>query len=59
MTTPCIKKCRLLGKVEHHIDMCFRRPVFASARRLSPDKLATGKQELKKLLEIDVIQPSN
>ena len=59
VTTPCIKKCRLLGKVEHHIDTRFRRPVFARARRLSPDKLAVAKKEFKKLLEMDIIQPSN
>ena len=59
VTTPCIKKCRLLGKVEHHIDTRCRRPVFARARRLSPDKLAAAKDEFNKLLEMDVIQPSN
>ena len=56
VTTPCIKKCHLLGKVEHHIETRCRRPVFARAR-LSPDKLATAKEEFKKLLEMDVIQP--
>ena len=59
VTTPCIKKCRLLGKVEHHIDTRSRRPAFVCARRLSPDKLAAAKKEFKKLLEMDVIQPSN
>ena len=59
VTTPCIQKCRLLGKVEHHIDTRCRRPVFSRARRLSPDKLAAAKEEFKKLLEMDVIQPSN
>ena len=60
VTTPCIKKCRLLGKVEHHIDTRYRRLVFArGARRLSPDKLAAAKKEFNKLLEMDVIQPSN
>ena len=59
VTTPCIKKCRLLGKVEHHIDTRCRRPVFARARRLSPDKLAAAKDEFNKLLEMDIIQPSN
>ena len=44
MTTPCIKKCRLLGKVENHIDTRCRRPVFARARRLSLDKLAAAKE---------------
>ena len=58
VTTPCIKKCWLLGKVEH-IDTRCRRPVFAPARRLSPDKLAVAKEEFKKLQEMDVIQPSN
>ena len=59
-TIPCIKKRRLLGKVEHHIDTRCRRPLFARARRrLSPDKLAAAKKEFKKLLEMDVIQPSN
>ena len=43
VTTPFIKKCRLLGKVEHHIDTRCRRTVFARARRLSPDKLAAAK----------------
>ena len=59
VTTPCIKKCRLLGKVEHHIDTRCCRPVFARARRLSLDKLAAAKDEFNKLLEMDVIQPSN
>ena len=60
VTTPCIQKCRLLGKVEHHIDTRCRRPVFARARRLSPDKFfAAAKKEFNKLLEMDVIQPSN
>ena len=59
VTTPCINKCRLLGKVDHHIDARCRRPVFVRTRRLSPDKLAAAKKEFKKLLEIDVIQPSN
>ena len=38
VTIPCIRKCRLKGKVEHHIDTRFSRPVFARARRFSPDK---------------------
>ena len=59
VTTPCVKKYRLLGKVEHHTDTRCRRPVFVRARRLSPDKLAAAKKEFKKLLETDVIQPSN
>ena len=59
VTTPCINRCRLLGKVEHHIDTRCRRPVFARARRLSPDILAAAKDEFNKLLEMDVIQPSN
>ena len=29
ITTPCIKSCRLQGKVEHHIDTGGSRPVFA------------------------------
>ena len=33
--------------------------MFARARRLSPDKLAAAKDEFNKLLEMDVIQPSN
>ena len=53
VTTPCIKKCRLLGKVDNHIDTRCRRPVFARARRLSPDKLAAAKKEFNKLLEMD------
>ena len=59
VTTPCIKKCRLLGKVEHHIDTRCPRPVFARAHRLSLDLLAAAKDEFNKLLEMDVIQPSN
>ena len=59
VTTPCTNKCRLLGKVEHHFDTRCRRPVFALARHLSPDKLSTAKEEFKKLLEMDAIQPSN
>ena len=59
VTTRCIKKCLLLGKVEHHIDRRCRRPLIARARRLSPDKLAAAKKEFNKLLEMDVVQPSN
>ena len=59
ITTPCIKKCRLQGKVKHHIDTRCSRPVFARARRLSPDKLAVAKEEFRKLLEMDIIQPSS
>ena len=43
ITTPCIKRCRLQGKVEHHIDTHGSRPVFARARRLAPDNLAVAK----------------
>ena len=43
ITTQCIKRCRLQGKVEHHIDNHGSRPVFARARRLAPDKLAVAK----------------
>ena len=43
VTVPCIKICRLQGKVEHQIDTRCHRPVFARARRLSPEKLAVAK----------------
>ena len=33
--------------------------MFARARRLSPDKLAVAKEEFRKLLEMDIIQPSS
>ena len=59
ITTPCIKKCRLQGMVKHYIDTRCSRPVFARARRLSPDKLAVAKEEFRKLLEMDIIQPSS
>ena len=59
VTTPCIRKCRLQGKVEHHIDTRFSRPVFAHARRLSPDKLSVAKEEFQKLLDMNIIRPSN
>ena len=45
ITTPCIKRCRLQGKVEHHIDTRGSCPVFARARRLAPDKLALAVSE--------------
>ena len=59
VTVPCIKKCRLQGKVEHHIDTRCSRPVFARPRRLSPDKLSVAKEEFQKLLEMNIIRPSN
>ena len=48
VTVPCIKKCRLQGKVEHHIDTRCSRPVYARPRRLSPDKLSGAKEEFQK-----------
>ena len=59
VTLPCIKKCRLQGKVEHHIDTRCDRPVFARPRRLSPDKHSVAKEEIQKLLEMNIIRPSN
>ena len=59
VTVPCIKKCRLQGKVEHQIDTCGHRLVFARARRLSPEKLAVAKEEFKKLMEMNIIRQSN
>ena len=59
VTVPCIKKCRLQGKVEHHIDTRCSRPVFARPRRLSPDKLSVAKEEFKKLFGMNIIRPSN
>ena len=56
VTTRCIEKFRLLGKVEHHIDRRCRRPLFARARRLSPDKLAAAKKEFNKLLELELVE---
>ena len=58
VTVPCIKKCRLQGKVEHHIDTRCDRPGFARPRRISPDKLSVAKEEFQKLLEINIIRPS-
>ena len=57
--TPCIKKCRLMGKVEHNIDTGGSLPVFARARRLAPDKLAVAKAEFDKLLDMNIVRPSN
>ena len=59
VTVPCIKKCRLQGKVEHHIDTRCSRPVFARPRRLSPDKRSVAKEEFQTLLEMNIIRPSN
>ena len=59
VTVPCIKKCRLQGKVEHHIDTRCSRPVYARPRRLSPDKLSVAKEEFQKLLDMNIIRPSN
>ena len=59
VTLPCIKKCRLQGKVEHHIDTRCDRPVFARPRRLLPEKLSVAKEEFQKLLEMNIIRPSN
>ena len=59
VTVTCIKKCRLQGKLEHHIDTRCVRPVFARPRRLSPDKRSVAMEEFQKLLEINIIRPSN
>ena len=59
VTVPCIKQCRLQGKVEHHIDTRCSRPVYARPRRLSPDKLSVAKEEFQKLLDMNIIRPSN
>ena len=59
ITTPFIKSCRLKGKVEHHIDTRGSRPVFALARRLAPDKLAVAKEEFSRLLDMNIVRPSN
>ena len=59
VTVPCIKKCRLQGNVEHHIDTRCDRVVFARPRRLSPDKLSVAQEEFQKLLEMNIIRPSN
>ena len=45
--------------MEHHIDTRCSRPVFARPRRLSPDKLSVAKEEFQKLLEMNIIRPSN
>ena len=58
ITTPCIKRCRLQGKVEHHIDSHGSRPVFARARRLAPDKLVVTKEEFSRLLDMNIVRPS-
>ena len=59
ISKPCIKRCRLQGKVEHHIDTRGSCPVFALARRLAPDKLAVAKEEFSSLLDINIVRPSN
>ena len=59
ITTPCIKRCRLQGKVEHHIDTRGSRIVFARARRLAPDKLAVATEEFSRLLDMNIVRPSN
>ena len=59
VTVLCIKICRLQGKVEHHIDTRCSRPVYARPRRLSPDQLSVSKEEFQKLLEMNIIRPSN
>ena len=42
VATPCIKKCRLLSKVEHHIDTRCRRPVFARASLSVAGQISSG-----------------
>ena len=59
VTVPCIKKCRLQGKVDHHIDTRCDRPVFACPCRLSQDKLSVDNEEFQMLLEMNIIRPSN
>ena len=58
ITTPCIKR-RLHDKVEHHNDTRRSRPVFARARRLASDKLAVAKGEFSRLLDMNIVRPSN
>ena len=59
VTVPGIKKCRLQGKVENHIDTRCSRPVFARPRRLPPDKTPVAKEEFQKLLDMNIIRPSH
>ena len=59
ITTPCVKRCHLKGKVEHNIDTRGSRPVFARARRLAPDKLALAKEEFSRLQDMSIARRSN
>ena len=52
-TLPCVT-----SNVTHHINTT-GPPVFARARRLSPDKLKIVKTEFEHMLELGIIQPSN
>jgi len=46
------------SKVQHFIETSSNRPVFARARQLKPDLLASAKEEFRKLMELGIIRPS-
>ena len=58
LTTPCTSDTPARHCVAHHIvtEGC---PVFAKARRLSPEKFTAAKSEFNKLLDMGIIRPSS
>ena len=58
LTKPCTSDTPARHGVAHHI-VTEGRPVFAKARRLSPEKLTAAKSEFNKLLDMGIIRPSS
>ena len=58
LTTPCTSDTPARHCVAHHI-VTEGRPVFAKARRLSPEKFTAAKSEFNKLLDMGIIRPSS
>ena len=58
LTTPCTSDTPARHCVAHHI-VTEGRPVFAKARRLSPEKFTAAKSEFDKLLDMGIIRPSS
>ena len=58
LTTPCTSDTPVRHSVSHHIVTEGPPPVFARARRLSPEKLQAAKAEINKLLDMVIIRRS-
>lgn len=58
LTAPCDWTKPVKHPVAHHI-VTHGQPVFAKARRLSPEKLAIARQEFEHMLAVGIVRPSS